>query len=135
MNYADLLSRAREKMPKQVFDRDRFEIPKIRGHMQGSKTVLSNFVQIANQLRREPEHMLKFVLRELASPGERKGPNVAIGAKISASRVNEKIRQYANEFVLCPQCGKPDTDLLKEGEYTIMKCSACGSRTHVKSKI
>jgi translation initiation factor 2 subunit 2 len=39
------------------------------------------------------------------------------------------------DFVLCPQCGKPDTDLLKEGEYTVLKCSACGNRNNVKSKI
>lgn len=135
MEYKALLKRANERMPDVVHERDRFEIPKIRGHIQGNRTVLSNFGQIANQLRRNPEHMIKFVLRELASPGELKGGRAIIGAKVSASRVNEKIRQYAIAFVLCSQCGKPDTNLLMEGDFMILKCSACGHSAQVKSKI
>ncbi|MBI4144278.1 translation initiation factor IF-2 subunit beta [Candidatus Woesearchaeota archaeon] len=135
MEYEQLLERARKNMPKEVFERQRFEIPKLTGHLEGNKTILTNFIQIATTLRRPPEHLLKYALKELATPGEIKNERVIIGSKVPASRINEKIRQYANEFVLCPKCGKPDTDILKEADFAIMKCSACGTRTHVKSKI
>lgn len=130
-----MLARGRENLPESVFERERFEIPKIRGHIEGNKTVLSNFVQIAQDLRRPIDHFLKFVLKELATPGEIRNGLLVLGAKIPASRINEKIRQYAEEFVLCPDCGKPDTEIKKEGDFAFLKCSACGSKTPVKSKL
>ena len=136
MEYKELLKKAREKLPKSVFEKKRFEIPKIIGHVQGNRTVLSNFLQIADILRREPEHLLKYILKGLATPGEiKKSGSVIIGAKIGASRINEKIRQYANEFVLCQECGKPDTKIEKEGNFHFLKCQACGARHPIKSRI
>lgn len=136
MNYEQLLKRAREQLPESVFERERFEIPKVRGHIEGNKTVISNFLQIANTLRRPPEHLLKYVLKELATPGDvNRSGLLILGSKLAASRINEKIRQYANEFVLCPDCGKPDTEIIKEGDFHHLKCSACGSKHPVKSKI
>lgn len=136
MNYKKLLKQARKELPDMVFEKERFEIPKIRGHIQGNRTIISNFIQIADSLRREPEHMLKYVLRELATPGEiKKSGSVIIGTKISASRVNEKIKQYANEFVLCSECGKPDTKIEKEDNFSYLKCAACGARHRIKAKI
>lgn len=136
MDYQELLKRARESLPESVFEKERFEIPKVRGHIEGHKTVISNFLQIADVLRRPVEHLLKYVLKELATPGEIKRSGLLVlGAKLAASRINEKIRQYAHEFVLCPDCGKPDTELKKELGFAYLKCTACGSKHPVKSKI
>ncbi len=136
MDYKELLERARSKMPAVVFEKERFEIPKVVGHVEGNKTIIKNFLQIANELRRSHEHLLKYVLKELAAPGEiARSGLLIIGTKISASRINEKIKQYAYEFVLCQDCGKPDTEIKKEGSFYFMKCSACGSKRPVKSKI
>lgn len=131
-----MLKQVRENLPESVFEKQRFEIPKVVGHIQGKRTIISNFLQIANSLRREPEHMLKYVLKELAAPGEiKKSGSVIVGTRVSATKINEKIRQYANEFVFCPECGKPDTKLEKERDLMFIKCTACGCRHPVKSKI
>lgn len=131
-----MLETAIKRLPESVFIKERFEIPKIRGHIQGNRTVISNFLQIAAELRREPSHLLKFVLKELATPGEiKKSGAVIIGTKVSASRVNEKIRQYANEFVFCTECGKPDTKIEKDAGLVYLKCTACGSKRFIKAKI
>lgn len=136
MEYEKLLARARERLPQSVFEKERFEIPKVRGHLEGNKTILTNFTQIASTLRREIDHLLKYVLKELATPGEiNRSGLLILGAKIPASRINDKIKQYAHEFVLCPDCGKPDTEIKKEGDFSFLKCSACGSKHPVKSKI
>src|SRR3989344_1039736 len=112
MDYESLLTRARQRMPQSVFEKERFEIPKVVGHFEGNKTIISNFSAIITTLRRQQDHLLKYILRELAAPGEvNRAGLLVIGSKIPASRINEKIRQYAHEFVLCPQCGKPDTDV------------------------
>lgn len=131
-----MLKETRESLPESVFEKERFEIPKIRGHIQGNRTILTNFIQIANALGREPNHMLKYVLKELATPGEiKKSGSVIMGAKVSASRINDKIKQYALIYVFCPECGKPDTKIEKEKVVVFMKCMACGARHPIKSKI
>jgi len=130
-----LLEKARKELPDVILNRERFELPNVRGHIQGSRTVISNFQQIAAAIRRPPEHLLKYVLRELATPGEIKKGLAIFGAKIPASRINQKIRKYTNELVLCTTCGKPDTDMTKEAGMTYIKCNACGAKYPVKTKI
>lgn len=130
-----MLKKARNELPESVKKAERFEIPKVKGHIEGNKTIISNFQQIAGVFRRPVEHLLKYVLRELATPGEMRKGAVIIGTKVSASRVNEKIEQYADEFVICPECKKPDTQLIKEDKVTFMKCLACGAQHPIKSKI
>ena len=136
MSYEELLKKAKEDMPKAVLEKERFEIPKVRGHLQGNRTIISNFIQIAGVLRRNVDHMLKYVLKELATPGEiKKSGSLILGTKVSASRLNEKIKKYVEEFVLCKECGKPDTKLEREGEFMYLKCMACGAKHYVKSRI
>ena len=131
-----MLEDVRKNLPEIVFVKERFEIPKVLGHVQGSRTIITNFLQIASTLRRDHEHLLKYVLKELATPGEiKKSGALIIGTKVPASRINEKVRQYTNEFVLCFECGKPDTKLEKEGELLYMKCTACGAKNIVKARI
>ena len=133
MDYEKMLDKARDEMPESVFESERFEIPKVTGHLQGNKTIISNFNVIASTLGREQVHILKYILKELATPGTIQRGYLVLGAKVPASRINEKIRKYASEFVLCPDCGKPDTKISKEGDISYMKCQACGSKHSVKS--
>ena len=135
-DYKKMLEDVRKSLPEVVFIKERFEIPKVLGHIQGNRTIITNFLQIASSLRRDIDHFLKYVLKELATPGEiKKSGALILGTKVPASRINEKIRQYANEFVLCLECGKPDTQIVREGELNYMKCTACGAKNIVKSKI
>ena len=135
-DYSSMLKNVRKGLPEVVFIKERFEIPKVIGHLQGNRTIISNFLQIASTLRRDVDHMLKFVLKELATPGEiKKSGSLIMGTKVPASRINDKIRQYANEFVLCFECGKPDTQIVKEDVLTYLKCTACGAKNIVKAKI
>ena len=135
-DYKSMLEDVRKNLPEAVFIKERFEIPKVLGHMQGNRTIISNFLQIASALRRDVEHLLKYVLKELATPGEiKKSGALILGTKVPASRINDKIRHYANEFVLCIECGKPDTQIVREGELNYMKCTACGAKNFVKAKI
>ena len=134
--YRKLLEKVRKELPEHVFQKERFEIPKVKGHIQGNRTVINNFLQIANILGREPGNILKFILRELATPGEiKKSGSVIMGTKVPASRINEKIKQYANSYVFCYECGKPDTKIEKEGNFSFLKCTACGARHAIKSKV
>ncbi|MBU0980392.1 MAG: translation initiation factor IF-2 subunit beta [Nanoarchaeota archaeon] len=135
MDYEKLLDKAVEELPESTQKSERFEIPKVRGHLQGNKTVVSNFAQIAQALHREPAHILKYILKELAAPGDLDAGRASIGRKLSASAINQKILLYARTFVMCGECRRPDTTIEKKGNITFMKCSACGASKPIHAKI
>ncbi|MBU0461196.1 MAG: translation initiation factor IF-2 subunit beta [Nanoarchaeota archaeon] len=135
MDYEEMLKKARKELPESVFNAERFEIPKVQGHLEGNKTIISNFHQIASVLGRTDEHLLKYVLRELATPGDVRQGMLIMKTKVPASKINEKIRKYSTEFVICSECGKPDTKIVKEGQVSYLQCNACGAKHAVKSKI
>ncbi|MEK6967113.1 MAG: translation initiation factor IF-2 subunit beta [Nanoarchaeota archaeon] len=135
MDYESLLERGKKLLPEVVDTGNRFEMPKVLGHIQGNRTIISNFNQIAGNLRREPAHLLKYLLKELAIPAELKKSGLIVGAKLPASRFNEKIVQYAHDFVICPECKKPDTSLIREDKFTFIKCQVCGAKQPVKVRV
>jgi translation initiation factor 2 subunit 2 len=130
--YEQMLEEGIKALPEQVVVTNRFEIPKAKGHVQGNKTVITNFNDILGTLRREREHFLKFLLKELATPGVFDGPRLVLGRKVTASFINEKIKVYTENFVLCNECGKPDTQIIKKDDATYLKCTACGAQRKVK---
>jgi len=136
MDYEKILEKARKELPESVLKSERFEIPKVKGHIQGNKTIITNFNQIASKLRREADQILKYILKEIAAPGEMKeNGSVIIGRKVSSILINEKIEKYANEYVICPECNKPDTQLMKESNNLFKRCLACGAKNPIRGKI
>ncbi len=129
------MERAKKNLPEKADSKERFEMPKVKGHIEGNKTIITNFSQIATILRRDEKHMLKYLLRELAAPGTIDGQRLTLGRKISSGLINEKLQKYANEFVICKDCKRPDTQIMKEGKVLVLKCTACGAKHPIKSKI
>ena len=133
MDYQALLKKARAELPEQTKGGERFTIEKIKGHLEGNKTVLVNLKKIAKDLDREDNHLLKYLLRELATPGKYVRGRAILGSKIAAATINKKIKKYASEFVFCSECNKPDTALTEEKLVTYLKCQACGAKKPVKN--
>ena len=134
-NYEQLLDEAYSKVKKVEGGGERFEIPKVEGRFQGKKTLITNFFAIASHLRREPEHFQKFLLKELAAAGVVEGDRLVLNKKVPSAKINPKIEQYAKEFVICKECKKPDTELVKEGRLTYLHCLACGAKHSIYSKV
>ncbi len=131
MNYEEMLTLAKEKLPKVQNKSERFVVPKIQGNVEGNKTIIINLFTIADLIRRQPEHILKFLQRELATPGYFQDKRLVFGRKLTSQMINEKLQRYVEIFVFCEQCVKPDTILLNEDGKMIKKCAACGTQTVV----
>jgi len=134
-SYEELLERAYKDVKVIEGTGKRFEIPKIEGMFVGKRTTLTNFFQIVSKLRRDKEHFLKFLTKELAAKATIDGDRVILNMKVQSKKINPKIEQYVEEFVLCRECKKPDTELIKEGKFTIIHCLACGAKHPIRSKI
>jgi|TARA_B100001971_G_C18232642_1_gene564951 translation initiation factor 2 subunit 2 len=135
MEYEKLLDEAYKKVKQVSANSERFEIPKVEGYFEGRKTILINFSQIVDHLRRNPEHLQKFLLRELATSGHKNGDKLILNIKVPSSKIKQKVEEYVKEFVLCKECKKPDTELLKEDRLLFIRCLACGAKHSVRSKI
>ncbi len=131
--YEEMLDKAFEELPEVSKEEIRFEIPTAQGNLAGNKTIITNLPQIAAQLRRPLEHLFKFLLRELATTGEIKPGETIFTGRFRSEQINQKIQKYTKEFVLCHQCGKPDTELKKEAGATLLICEACGAKDSVRT--
>ena len=130
-----MLNSGKEKLPEINKEVSRFEMPKFKGHVEGNKTIISNFIQICDTIARPVEHVLKYLLKELATPGELKSNTLIFKTKLPASRLNQKLEMYVNEFVMCKECKRPDTKIFKVEDVTFIQCQACGAKYPLKSKI
>jgi len=133
-DYDKLLEKA-YKAIKPISAGERFEVPKVKGHIEGTKTIITNFSQIVSILRRDKEHVAKFLFKELATPGIIDNERLILNRKINSARINEKINEYVNEFVTCMECKKPDTQLMKENRMMFIHCLACGAKKTVRTKL
>jgi len=136
MDYEESLKKARKELPTTILSsKERFQIPTVTGHVEGNKTIITNYISICNIFSREPEQLLKYLQKELATPASIDGQRLIFGRKLNSSFINQKIEHFAKTFVLCKECGKPDTKLIKEDRFLFIKCSACGARHSVTAKI
>ncbi len=131
--YEDMLDEALSKLPEKVFEKSRFEIPKADSFNMGNRTVVKNFQEIAQKMNRNPDHLMKFLSGELATSGNFESRGAVFQGRFSQYQINEKIEKYANTYVICHECGKPDTKLVRGGRIVFLQCEACGARHSVRS--
>ena len=132
-DYLELLKGAREKLPERVFEKERFEIPRVQSFIEGKKTVFTNFGKMASHLARDESHFCKFLTKELGTGGVVESGKLVFVGKCSSFLLNEKINKYVKEFVTCRECGKQDTLLTREDRVWFLKCEACGAKRPVPS--
>ncbi len=130
--YKKLLEKAMKDKPKECIQRDRCEIPKVTGRIQGNTTIITNFGQISKFFNRDPNQILKFLLRELATPGKLDNSWLIFNRKLNPKLINEKLEKYASIYVFCYECKKPDTKIVTENNKLYLKCMACGAKNHVR---
>ena len=127
-DYLAMLDRAKSQLPDQIEQHERFELPELDIIQEGKITIFKNFIDVTDKLRRDPQHLLQYLLKELGTPGNLEGRRVVFKAKISTSHIDEKIKDYTETYVICSECGRPDTHIEKEDRTFILVCEACGAR-------
>lgn len=131
-SYDELIKRAEELLPNKSEEKKRFEIPKIRGRVQGKRTIISNLKAISDFIDRDEKMLFSFLMRELATKGIKEGKYHVFMGRFSSTRINEKIEKFVNEYVNCKECKKPDTKLTKKDRIMFVKCMACGAKYPVR---
>jgi len=136
-DYELLLERAKKKLPHTLESHDRFQVPEADVMIEGKTTVIRNFGDIVDALRREPDHLLGYLLRELGTAGSMEGRRAVFKGKVAVAQVADRIKNYVDEYVLCSECSRPDTKIVKDGRILILVCETCGAHrpVHVKKQV
>lgn len=133
--YMELLDRALTQLPSDIEQKDRFELIEPSSSVMGNRTILHNLKEICDKLRREREQLLTYLSKELATSGSLDGTTAVFQGRFGRSTIKRLIERYAQDFVFCEICHKPDTKLVKEGRYTFLVCEACGAKSSAKRNL
>lgn len=132
LDYEKLLDRIYKKLPEKTQTTERFEIPTFKSIIQGKQTIIQNFNEVANILRRNPNHLLKYLSKELATAGTFDKKRAVLQGKFKENLLNSRLKNYVEEYVLCNECKKPDTQIITFEGVKYKRCEACGARAPVK---
>ncbi len=128
--YDDQLDRALEATPDIEGSSDRFDVPDAEVRQEGNVTVYENFQETLDRLDRDGEHVLKFLQDELGTSAHiDESGRARLTGEFRQDRIEDAIAEYSEEFVLCSECGLPDTRLEREQGAVLLRCEACGARS------
>ncbi|WP_129114612.1 translation initiation factor IF-2 subunit beta [Halegenticoccus tardaugens] len=127
MDYQSSLDRALDEMPDLGGSDERLEIPDAQAQKDGAFTRLTNLSAIADALSRDPEHIHSSIQRELGTNGQYANGRARYNGTFTGADFDAAIEQYVDEYVLCSECGLPDTRLVIEDRTQMLRCEACGA--------
>ncbi len=133
-SYEDLLKKAYTNITEPTEFEDRFTVPAARVFIEGKTTVLENFAEITSTLRRDQDHLMKHLLGELGTAGKIDGTRAIFSGKFEQEQINSIIKGYVDDYVICSECGKPDTRLVKTERVLMLQCDACGGHRPVRKR-
>jgi translation initiation factor 2 subunit 2 len=132
MDYDDMLDRGLAETPDIVGDSERFEVPDPDLRQEGNVSVFENFQAVRRTLDRDEDHLMKFLQDELGTSGHiDESGRARLTGDFGQTRLADAIEEYTDEYVLCSECGLPDTHLTREQGALILTCDACGARSAV----
>lgn len=115
----------------------RYKMPAVYGKIEGSgngiKTVIPNITEVGTALHRQPAEVNKFFGTELGAQSRYAAETdraIVNGAHTDAV-LQELVHKYIEKFVICPNCGLPETDYKIKNDTIYHKCMACGAKEMV----
>jgi len=125
-----MLDRALDETPDIEGSSDRFELPDPQVRQEGNVSVYENFQSTVDTLGREDEHVMKFLQNELGTSGHiDESGRARLTGEFGERRIHEALEAYTDEFVLCSECGLPDTHFERDQGALLLRCEACGARS------
>jgi len=133
-NYEALLRKAYSQVSEPSESTERFTVPEVKAYIEGKTTVFENFGEIADTIRRDRDHLMKFLLGELGTAGKIDGNRAIFNGKFDITLIATLVKNYVEDYVICSECGKPDTRLVKDDRIQLLRCDACGGHRPVRKR-
>lgn len=129
MDYDEMLDRAFSEGEMVDSDDIRFDPPSPKVQKEGASTILVNSKKIADYVNRDMDEIVTFLQQELGTNASIDEDNNRVHLKgdFDKDDVGRSIDNFVEMFVLCEQCGSPDTFYEEQKGVEIVRCSACGA--------
>lgn len=127
MDYESSLDRAMDAVPDIQSEGERLSIPDPNAQKDGAFTRLTNLEDIAQTVSRPPDHVHRFIQRDFGTNGKLTDGVGRYNGSFSDSDFAAVIDAYVESYVLCAECGLPDTRLVTEDGTPMLRCDACGA--------
>ncbi len=132
--YKALLQKARSALPEDLSGGERWSLPPAEIIKEGRFTLLRNFRDLLAAVRRDEDHLAKFLLSQLATAGQIDGDRLVFTGRVTEPQVMARLDDYVATYVQCSECGSPDTKLTKNERVQLLQCEACGAHHPVKAR-
>lgn len=130
VEYTQLLDKAYADLPEVLYKKERFEIPQVKGRLIKTRTVITNFKDIAKHFSREENHFFKFMLKEVGVRGDLNDRGeIILHSRFQPAVLNKAVLSYFKHYVECGHCNSPDTIFMDNG--MTLKCNACGHQQKI----
>lgn len=113
----------------------RYKMPriqvKVEGKGNGIKTVVVNLSTIAQSLARPGGHVIKWFALDLGAQTNMDPPDDRwiINGAHDGETLQKSLFIFIEKYVLCDDCGNPETDLVIKDDIVRKDCKACGARS------
>jgi len=137
LDYNYLLERAYNLLKNKISSKEetRWRLPIPQIEYRKNRTIIVNFKQICDYMKRDPKLVAKFFSKELFVQTVIEGHTLVINKRVSFETIRKKLKEFVDIFVKCPVCGKPDTELIEKAKKVYyIKCHACGAESPVAYK-
>ncbi|WP_435063747.1 translation initiation factor IF-2 subunit beta [Halobaculum sp. EA56] len=130
MEYDEMLDRAIDETPDIDERGSRFEVPDPEVRPEGNVTVVENFQTLVDTLARDESDVLKFLQDELGTAARiDESGRARLTGEFKRRRVADAVESYTEGYVICSECGLPDTRIVEQSGAEVLKCDACGAIT------
>ncbi|WP_231112512.1 translation initiation factor IF-2 subunit beta [Stygiolobus azoricus] len=99
----------------------------------GATTIIKNFAEYCDRIRRDNKICMRYLLKELGAPGSvNENGQLVIQGKFTSSVINALMDRFLRSYVQCSTCKSLDTVLKMDKKIWYISCLACGAQTPVK---
>ena len=131
-DYDALLQRAKSKLPGALSSGERFQLPELDIQQEGKVTMVRNFGDVLDKVRRQEKDVVPILLREIGTAGTYADGRLTLQGRVPQKTIEDRVQAYIDLYVICSECGRPDTHLEKQERTLILRCEACGGHRPVR---
>ncbi|MFB6300516.1 MAG: translation initiation factor IF-2 subunit beta [Halobacteriales archaeon] len=127
-DYEEQLERGLSEVPDIGEGGSRSDLPTPDVRQEGNVTVYENFQATLDKLDRDDDQLLRFLQDELGTSAHiDESGRARLTGEFRSDRIHDAVEEFNQAYVICPECGLPDTQLVEEKGAQMLKCDACGA--------
>lgn len=103
----------------------RYKMQKLNVIKQKNKTIIDNFDKVSSDLERDPKMIYSYFKKKFSISMNLKDGVLSTTADLGYADFEKVLREFIEDYVLCPKCRLPELVLSKNEKKMTMTCKSC----------